>query len=54
MSDLTSFLTTWSDAERDGDAATTARLLMDDFVGIGPVGFQLPKEAWLQRKTSGS
>jgi ketosteroid isomerase-like protein len=52
MNDLDTFLTTWADAERIGDAATTERLLTDDFVGIGPVGFQLPKRAWLQRQTS--
>jgi len=26
---------------------------MDDFVGVGPVGFQLSKQAWLQRQTGG-
>ncbi len=36
-----------------GDAAATAALLTDDFVGIGPLGFQLPKDAWLGRVTSG-
>jgi ketosteroid isomerase-like protein len=53
MSDLTTFLATWADAERASDAATTERLLTDDFIGIGPVGFQLPKQAWLQRQTGG-
>ena len=54
MSDLTTFLTTWADAERDGDAAITDRLLTDDFIGVGPVGFQLPKRAWLGRQTGGA
>jgi ketosteroid isomerase-like protein len=53
MKNLDTFLATWVDAERAGDAATTERLLADDFVGIGPVGFQLPKTAWLQRLTGG-
>jgi ketosteroid isomerase-like protein len=53
MTDIDQFLDTWAAAEREGDAATTDRLLTDDFVGVGPVGFQLPKAAWLQRQTSG-
>jgi ketosteroid isomerase-like protein len=53
MTDLDTFITTWADAERTCDAATTERVLTDDFVGIGPVGFQLPKPAWLQRQTTG-
>ena len=53
MNDLATLLATWTDAERVGDAATTDTLLTDDFVGIGPVGFQLDKEAWLQRQIDG-
>jgi ketosteroid isomerase-like protein len=53
MNDLDTFLTTWSNAERERDATTTDQLLTDDFMGIGPVGYQLPKSAWLERQTSG-
>jgi ketosteroid isomerase-like protein len=53
MTDLDTFITAWADAERGADAATTERLLTDDFVGIGPVGFELPKSAWLQRLAGG-
>ena len=53
MRDIDTLLTAWIDAERTGDATTTEKLLTDDFVGIGPVGFQLPKQAWLQRQTGG-
>lgn len=53
MNTVNDTLATWADAERLCDAATTNSLLTDDFLGIGPVGFQLPKDAWVQRLTDG-
>ena len=52
--DIDVLLTAWADAERRGDASATDQLITDDFVGIGPVGFVLPKQAWLQRHISGT
>lgn len=39
----------WKEAERSGDAGRLAAMLTDNFVGIGPVGFMLPKAAWVAR-----
>jgi ketosteroid isomerase-like protein len=39
----------WKQAERTGDRERLGELLTDDFVGIGPVGFVLPRHAWLDR-----
>ena len=52
--DIDVLLSAWADAERRGDTSATDQLLTDDFAGIGPVGFVLPKQAWLQRHTSGT
>jgi hypothetical protein len=47
--DVRQLLRRWTDAERDGDRDGLDGLLTEDFVGIGPVGFMLPKAAWLDR-----
>ena len=47
------FLSEWTTAERAGDAETLATLLTDDFCGVGPLGFILPRPAWLDRHRQG-
>jgi ketosteroid isomerase-like protein len=46
---IDAFLTAWTTAERTRDLAFLAANLTDDFVGVGPLGFALPKQAWLAR-----
>ena len=43
----------WATAERTGDTAGLDSLLAEDFVGIGPVGFVLDRDAWLTRFDNG-
>ncbi len=43
----------WATAELQSDAAFVEKLLADDFVGIGPLGFLLTKQEWLARIQSG-
>jgi ketosteroid isomerase-like protein len=50
---LVSIATLWSAAEQYADVSALDALLLDDFLGIGPVGFVLPKHAWLDRFAQG-
>jgi ketosteroid isomerase-like protein len=43
----------WATAEQGNDAAALDRLLADDFVGVGPVGFVLGRDQWLGRFGNG-
>jgi ketosteroid isomerase-like protein len=47
--DVSAFLDAWAAAEQAGDPGAVGALLTDDFVGIGPLGFALPKPAWVGR-----
>lgn len=53
MNTVDDTLSEWAEAERRCDAATTNDVLTEDFLGVGPVGFQLPRHAWIQRLTDG-
>ena len=50
---IDTFINQWTDAERMGDVEVLDRLLTEDFVGVGPLGFTLPKYAWLYRHQQG-
>src|SRR6266853_1533094 len=51
--DIEAFLTEWTAAEQSGDAAALDKLLTDDFTGVGPLGFTLSKQDWLDRHAAG-
>lgn len=43
------FLATWTTAELNADKEAIAHLLTDDFTAIGPLGYTLSKQDWLNR-----
>jgi len=50
---LTEFCDRWAAAERDADVTTLDALIHAEFCGVGPLGFTLDKDAWLQRHRDG-
>lgn len=47
--DVLDVVKAWAAAELEGDVEAYGPLLIDDFQGIGPVGFVLDKARWAQR-----
>lgn len=44
----------WADAEQQGDLAALDAMTVDDFTLVGPAGFVLTKEQWLDRYRTGA
>jgi ketosteroid isomerase-like protein len=43
----------WAKAEQGNDATALDGLLADDFAGVGPLGFVLGRDQWLERFGNG-
>lgn len=53
MQTIDEFLDEWTAAELAADAGRLDGLLDSQFTGVGPLGFILPREAWLGRHRQG-
>ena len=51
--DILDLVDRWAAAEEQNDPERLDGLLADDFVGVGPLGFVLTREQWLQRFGNG-
>lgn len=53
LAEMEALIAAWADAETRGDVDVLGTMLAEDFIGVGPHGFLLPREAWLARHRSG-
>jgi ketosteroid isomerase-like protein len=51
--DILDLVDRWAAAEQGNDAGQLDGLLADDFVGVGPLGFVLTRQQWLERFGNG-
>src|SRR5699024_12198462 len=47
------FINEWINAEKNGDVQLLTDLLNEEFIGVGPVGFILSKQQWIDRYKNG-
>ena len=52
-SDIETLGREWATAELRADVPALTSMLTDNFIGIGPLGFMLTKQEWLDRHQSG-